>query len=85
MIILAEIIFSVLLFGIPTLSLVLFFISLYRYVSAKRKNKRTPDTFSEAEMGERKMMLVIFSVVTGVLLSILIGLTVLLYLAVAFM
>ena len=50
----AEIIFSVLLFGIPTLSLVLFFISLYRYVSAKRKNKRTPDTFSEAEMGREK-------------------------------
>lgn len=81
----AEIIFSVLLFGIPTLSLVLFFISLYRYVSAKRKNKRTPDTFSEAEIGARKMMLVIFSVITGVLLAILIGLTVLLYLAVAFM
>ena len=36
-------------------------------------------------MGERKMMLVIFSVITGVLLAILIGLTVLLYLAVAFM
>ena len=81
----ADMIFGVLLFGVPTLSLALFFISLYRYVSAKRKNKRTPDAFSEAEIGARKMMLVIFSVVSGVLLSILIGLTVLLCLAVAFM
>ena len=81
----ADMIFGVLLFGVPTLSLALFFISLYRYVSAKRKNKRTPGTFSEAEIGARKMMLVIFSVITGVLLSILIGLTVLLCLAVAFM
>lgn len=81
----ADMIFGVLLFGVPMLSLALFFISLYRYVSAKRKNKRTPDAFSEAEIGARKMMLVIFSVVTGVLLAILIGLTVLLCLAVAFM
>lgn len=81
----ADMIFGVLLFGVPTLSLALFFISLYRYVSAKRKNKRTPDAFSEAEIGARKMMLVIFSVISGVLLSILIGLTVLLCLAVAFM
>ncbi len=81
----AEIIFSVFLFGVPTLALVLFLISLYRYVSAKRKNKKSPGAFSEAEIGARKMMLVIFSVTVGVLLAILVGLTVLLYLAVAYM
>ncbi len=84
-IILAEIIFSALFFGIPTVSLVLFVISVYRYVSAKRKNKKSPNTFSDEEMTSRKTMLVILSVIVGVLLVILTGLTVLLYLAVAFM
>lgn len=76
---------SILLYATPIIFLVLFGISLYRYISAKKKNKVAPDTFSNSEIQKRKIMLIVMSVIAGVITVIVIGFIALLYMAVAFM
>ncbi len=77
--------YDILFFAIPAILIILFGISLYRYVSAKKKNKKVPGTFSDEEMKKRKIVFIIFSIVSGVLAVVVIGFSVLLYMAVAFM
>lgn len=78
-------IFSILFFAIPVLILVFLGICIFRYVSAKKQNKKVPDTISPQELQTRKAMLVTAAIITGVLLAVVIGFIALLYLAVAFM
>lgn len=77
--------YDVLFFGIPTALLVLFGISLYRYLFAKKQNKKVPGTVSEEEMKSRKTMLIVLSVMVGVFIVIVVGFMALLFMAVAFM
>lgn len=74
-----------LFFGMPAILIVLFCISLYRYVSAKKKNKAVPGTFADDEIKKRKTMLIVLSVVAGVLTVVVVGFIILLFMAVAFM
>lgn len=74
-----------LFFMIPSVLLVLFGISLSSFVSAKKQNKYAPGTFSDAEIKKRKIILIVLSVVTGVVVSIVIGCVVLMFVAVAYM
>ena len=77
--------YDLLFFGIPVILIVLFGISVYRYVSAVKQNKQAPGTFSPEEIKKRRIALIIFSVVAGVLAAVVIGFVWLLFMAVAFM
>ena len=81
----AILICRIVFFVIPVSLIVLFGISLYRYISAKKQNKVAPGTFSDAEIGRRKTMLIVLSVITGVFVGIVIGYIALMYMALAFM
>ena len=72
-------------FAIPIILIALFGVSLYRYISAKKQNKVTPGTFSDAEIKKRKIMLIVLSVIAGVLAVIVVGFIALMFMAVAFM
>lgn len=77
--------FIFLFFAIPTIAIISFGISLYRYLAAKKKNKLLPGSFSSEELAKRKTALIIFSVIAGILTAVVIGIIVLLFTAVAFM
>ena len=70
---------------IPTGALAGFFVSLFMYLYAKRKNKRVPGSYSERAMKYRGYTLGVFSVIAGAMLLAIIALVILLYTAVAFM
>lgn len=72
-------------FAIPIVLLALLGVSIYRYVYAKRKNKKVPDTFSTEEIRIRKLILIVVSAVFGVFAAIAIGFVALMFLAVAYM
>ena len=72
-------------FAIPIVLLALLGVSIYRYVYAKRKNKKVPDTFSTEEIRIRKLILIVVSSVFGVFAAIVIGFVALMFLAVAYM
>lgn len=77
--------YDIFFFAIPIILMVLFGISLYRYVSAKKQNKVALGTFSDVEIKKRKIMLIVLSVIAGVLAVIVIGFIALMFMAVAFM
>ncbi len=70
---------------IPIAIIAFFAVSLCKYVSAKKKNKKTPGAVIAREMDRLKTVLIVSSVAAGVLLAAVIGITVLMYLAVAYM
>ena len=76
---------SALFWIIPTGAVVGFFISLFMYLYAKKKNKRAPGAFSDEAVKARKIWFVIFSLIAGSMLAVLVALTILLYMAVAYM
>lgn len=79
------ILYDILFFAVPTILIVLFGISLYRYISARNQNRAVPGTYSDAEIKNRKMMLLVTAVIAGVLAVVVIGFIVILFMAVAFM
>ena len=70
---------------IPTVAFVGFWVSLFMYLYAKRKNKRAPGSYSERQMRYKGYMLGVFSVIAGAMLIAIVALVILLYTAVAFM
>ena len=77
--------YSILFLAIPAIVIVLFGVSLYRYISAKKRNKNAPGTFPPEEIKKRKIFLIITSVILGVFVVVVIGFMALLFLAIAFM
>lgn len=80
-----TIIFNILFLGIPLALIVLFVVSLCRYKSAVKQNKKVPGTFSDEEIKKRRTILAVFSVIAGIIAVIVIGLIALMFMAVAFM
>lgn len=80
-----TILICLLYFGIPTLALLFFGISLFRYCHAKYRNRRIPGTFGEDAVRTRKFLLIVSAVIAGVLAAVILGFMVLLLMAVAFM
>ena len=76
---------SALFWIIPTVAVVGFFVSLFMYFNAKNKNKRAPGAFSDEAVKVRKTWFIIFSLIAGTMLAAVVALTILLYMAVAFM
>ena len=70
---------------IPTGALAGFFVSLFMYLYAKRKNKRAPGSYSERQMRYKGYILGVFSVIAGAMLIAILALVILLYTAVAYM
>ena len=70
---------------IPTVAFVGFWVSLFMYLYAKRKNKRAPGSYSERQMRYKGYILGVFSVIAGAMLIAIVALVILLYTAVAFM
>ena len=77
--------FEFLFFGIPAILIIFLGICLYRYISAKNQNKVSPGTFSDAEIKNRKILLIVLSVIVGIFAVIVIGFIALLSMAVAHM
>lgn len=78
-------VYDLLFFAIPTVLMVLLGISIHRYRAAKEQNEQVPGSYSPEEIRNRKIFLIIMSVVAGILAAVVIGLIALLFLAVAFM
>lgn len=76
---------SALFWIVPTVAVVGFFVSLFMYFNAKKKNKRAPGTFSDEAVKVRKTWFIIFSLIAGAMLAAVVALVILLYTAVAFM
>lgn len=76
---------DVFFFAIPAVILALFGVSLYRYLHAKRENKKAPNSFTPEEMNRRGIFLAVSSIIAGALLLVVIGFTALMFMAVAFM
>ena len=70
---------------VPTVAVVGFFVSLFMYFNAKKKNKSAPGTFSDEAVKVRKTWFIIFSLIAGTMLAAVVALVILLYTAVAFM
>ena len=78
-------IISILYYLIPAGALLFFAGSLISYLIAKRKNKRTPGAYSDAQIRARKICLIVSSVIAGILLVVVLAFIGLLMMAVAFM
>lgn len=78
-------IYDILFFTIPIILIALFGVCLYRYIIAKRKNKKKPGTFSDNEVKLRFLLLILTFVMMLVFVSVVVGFIALLYMAVAFM
>ena len=60
-------------------------ISLYRYLSAKKQNARTPNTFWDWEIPKRKHLLTVLSIMLGINTAVAVGFMLLVYRAIAYM
>ena len=58
---------------------------LYRFLSAKMKNQKEPGSLSDADIKNRKVWLIVVSVILGTVALISIGFIILLNMAVAYM
>jgi len=72
-------------FAIPVAAILFFIVSLCLFLSARKQNKQQPGSVSAQTLRKRKIMLIVFSVIAGVLAAIVIAFIALLYMAVAFM
>lgn len=70
---------------IPAASLIFFAVSLIRYLTAKRKNKRAPGSFSDAQISARRICLIVSSIIAGAMLIVVVAFFALMLMAVAFM
>ena len=72
-------------YALPVAAIVLFTVSLVRYIRARRANRRAPDTYNKRQMTDRLVWLIVTGVITGVMLLMIVGFMLLLMMAVAFM
>lgn len=66
-------------------SIIAFIASLILYCQAKSANKKVPGTYNEMQVKTRRNILIASSVVAGIILSVILGFTILLMSAVAYM
>lgn len=80
-----SILYSILFFSIPILLFVLLGISIFRFVTAKIKNKRVPNTFLPNQIRARLIWLIVSAVAVGVMYMVAIGFIAVFFSAVAYM
>ena len=72
-------------YALPVTAVVLFVISLVRYIRARRANRRAPDTYNKWQMTSRLVWLIVTGAITGTMVLMIVGFVLLLMTAVAFM
>ena len=72
-------------YALPVAAVVLFVVSLVRYIRARSANRRVPDTYNKRQMTDRLVWLIVTGVITGVMVLMILGFVMLLMMAVAFM
>ena len=72
-------------YALPITAVVLFVISLVRYIRARRANRLAPETYNKRQMTDRLVWLIVTGVITGVMVLMIGGFMLLLLMAVAFM
>ncbi|MBQ8642809.1 MAG: hypothetical protein IJ480_11405 [Clostridia bacterium] len=70
---------------IPAGAVLFFIISLICYCTAGHTNKRKPGTYTDRQMKNRRICLIVSAVIAGVLALVVLGFFGLLLMAVAFM
>ena len=78
-------IYEILFYAIPAALIILFLVVRNRYKSAKKQNEAFPGTDSDEEIKRRKIVMIIVGVIGGAIITVVVGFTALLFLAVAFM
>ncbi len=77
--------FVTVFYALPIAVVILFFISLTLYLSAKRKNKKRPGSVSEAKMKALTVFFIFSSTLAGVLLALTLSYIGLLFMVIGFM
>ncbi len=80
-----EAFFYLYFFGMPLAIIAYFGISLYRYISARIKNKKANGSVAAQEIRSRKIHFVISSILMGALILLVAGIVVLLSMAITLM
>ena len=65
-------ILSLLYYAIPAGALIFFIVSIVRYIVAKNKNKKIPNTYSGSQIKNRKTFLIISAAIAGVLAAVIV-------------
>lgn len=82
---LESLIYGVIFFVIPAIVLGIFAVTVYRFVSARKKNEASPGAFSDGEIKKRKIMMIVASVITVIFVIMVVCICALMYVAVAYM
>ena len=72
-------------YAIPIASLIFFILSLYWFLSVRRKNKLEPGSIDAQTLKNKKIIFILASVIFGIMVAIVIALIVLISMAVSFM
>jgi len=72
-------------FFVPIALVFTFGLSIFLYCYAKHKNKKVPGTYTDEQIKHRRIFLIVFSGIFGLAVLVMVGLTALLFMAVAFM
>ena len=72
-------------YAIPIASLIFFILSLYGFLSVRRKNKLEPGSIDAQTLKNKKIIFILASVIFGIMVAIVIALIVLISMAVSFM
>lgn len=77
--------FQMLIYLIPLMSIVFFIVSLVGFLDAKKHYKAEPTEMNAQKKSAAKTLLIVSSVIMGVLLAVIIGFMALMFMAVAYM
>ncbi len=76
---------SIILFLIPVLFLAFFIVSLVLYISAVSKNKMVPGLYTKPQLTARKVLLIVSACLAGLMLTYVIAIFALMFMALAYM
>lgn len=74
-----------LFFAVPVAAIVFFVISLYLFLSARKKKIENPDGISDQILKKRKVMMIVSLIIAGVLVTAVIGFIILMYFSIRHM
>ena len=75
----------ILIFGLPIAAEAFLVVSIIRFILAKVKNKRVPDTYTDKQIKTRLILLIASAAIFITLIAVIIGFDILLFSAIAYM
>lgn len=73
------------LFGLPTAAEAFLVVSIIRFILAKVKNKRVPNTYTDKQIKTRLILLIVSAAIYLTLIAVIIGFILLLFSSIAYM